>query len=156
MEVEGEIEMDVRSLIFTVLIFCGVIFAGGSIYVALAGNYGVAVPSEMNEIQGYTNSSISTIHSFAKEQQNATTSQSKNILEQAWNQGNALVNLMTGTVTTMFITVPNTIFSFLKVGTSLFGIPIIYVDLIMSCVLIFILFEILYMFFGRPPTSSGG
>jgi len=148
--------MDVRSLIFTVLVFCGVIFAGGSFYVALAGNYGTAIPPEMSEIQGYTNSSIETIHSFAKEQQNATATQSKNILEQAWNQGNALVNLMTGTVTAMFITVPNTILSVLGVGTELFGIPRLYVDLIMSCVLIFILFEILYMFFGRPPTSSGG
>ena len=156
MEIEGEIEMDVRSLIFTVLIFCGVIFAGGSLYVALAGNYGVAVPEKMSAIQGYTNSSIETIHGFAKEQQTLTSTQSKNILEQAWNQGNALVNLMTGTVTAIFITVPNTILSVLGVGTSLFGIPTIYVDLIMSIVLIFILFEIIYMFFGRPPTSSGG
>lgn len=143
-------------MIFTVLIFCGVIFVGASFYVSLAGNYGVAVPSQMNQIQGYTNSSIEQIHTFAKEQQNATATQSKNILEQAWDQGNALVNLMTGTVTAMFITVPQTIFSVLGVGTSLFGIPTIFIDIVMSIVLIFILFEILYMFFGRPPTTSSG
>ena len=148
--------MDVRGLLFTVVIFCGVIFAGGSIYTSLSSNYGVAVPDQMKSMEQYTNSSIQQIHSFAKEQQTATTTQSKNILQQAWDQGNALVNLMSGTITAIFITVPNTILSMIGVGTSLFGIPPIYTDIIMSLVLLFILFEILYMFFGRPQTSSSG
>ncbi len=141
-------------ILFSVLILCAVILAGGSFYVALAGNYGVGIPTQLSAMGQYTNSSISTIHSFAKEQQNATASQSKNILEQAWMQGNALITLMTGTITAVFITAPNTILSILGVGTDLFGIPTVYVNVVMAIILIFILFEILYLFFGRPPSSS--
>lgn len=148
--------MDLKGLIFTVLIFCSVLLAGGSLFTSLAGNYGTAVPSQMSEIEKYTNSSIGDIHSFARTQQNATATQSKNILSQVWDQGNALVNLMSGTVVAVFITIPSTILSVLGVGTSMFSIPLIYLDVIMAVVLLFVLFEILYMFFGRPSTSSGG